>query len=863
MINVKILSKPKNSGSSSSGTSSNVSTSAASYGTGVAKEAKHAVNADLAEEASKLTSDSSDWTTIANKIATAINALADVYLSKQDADSAAGVITFLKGILFGEDGTYGITEEGIATLKDLIVKNLTVTGAAHFFELIIDKVSAAGGQAVWSAAKMTVARVDEVTDDDGNVTGWKLWQRTKDSDGNQIADTWRVGDQALSMTNNLCSGTSYDASNRYWWRKVTAVGGPYDEDESTPLTFEDPSSGESVEGQYIIVDATAAADNSGTPQIGDKVVLLGHQGTSASDYAQRQNAVMICAYNGLDSDLTAPYFVQYSGINDFSLGKDKALSYLAGNGNYVAGELVVIASDGSTSNLSTLAVTANSISAKIGSTAVRNNLIYRSLIGGSPESVSRKIYLEKDQRYIFTANVTCEAIISTDEDITIASGQTFTWEQDTGFYWLEVDAESLEWIQLEKGSIATAWSWSEEDYTMALNNIVSDYTIAGATQGTGTFEVITDEYYGKVLQVTYDNASDLQLSWAYNSDRLTDLSEGDEVSFFVVAKPVSGDDASWGFGGNSETLDKLMATTCSKRQLVNGWYIYYTDFTVGENGIFNSDDAAFWLANMKGTWQIACVGAVKNGVPPIDVILQRKNELDTGIDVERNKITLTANTTEFRNNQGELLTVIDNQGLTSYRVNCINTATGVVVYTINEYNDGLVRRYYPDTGNILSAESFAYDDDGNCIGIVTTYYNNDDDHTVSYIVDQSGTVLSSYSGWSSEQVYYTKDTTAQSQTADTLTANGWLNTYTSNAAGTSGYNGFCVISSPNPLKSTDAVGDQTGFTGCIYSLDVYQKVSPSTGGSESSSLVTGSSYYRTYRRYEDGKLVQSGIITCS
>lgn len=83
-------------------------------------------------------------------------------LSKTDDDKASGVITFLKGILFG-DTNYGIDEKGKANLLSLlsqsinntgkiVTKDLTVSGVLDVFQLVIDKIKAASGGLIISPA---------------------------------------------------------------------------------------------------------------------------------------------------------------------------------------------------------------------------------------------------------------------------------------------------------------------------------------------------------------------------------------------------------------------------------------------------------------------------------------------------------------------------------------------------------------------------------------------------------------------------------------------------------------------------------------------------------------------------------------
>lgn len=99
MIDVKIIRKSK-----AVPTASGISTAITNYGDGTAKEAQHAAKADLATKAeyadkagvsNKLDPDSPDW----EKINSKFQDLSKLFLSKTSADTAAGLITFLKGLV--------------------------------------------------------------------------------------------------------------------------------------------------------------------------------------------------------------------------------------------------------------------------------------------------------------------------------------------------------------------------------------------------------------------------------------------------------------------------------------------------------------------------------------------------------------------------------------------------------------------------------------------------------------------------------------------------------------------------------------------------------------------------------------------
>lgn len=98
---------------------------------GHAAEADHATSADTAQN---LAQDSTDWQTIDQKDAEMLESAKQYadgnFLSKTEADSAAGEITFLNGLKLGLQKLWGITKDGVATLANLVTQALRVNGSA-------------------------------------------------------------------------------------------------------------------------------------------------------------------------------------------------------------------------------------------------------------------------------------------------------------------------------------------------------------------------------------------------------------------------------------------------------------------------------------------------------------------------------------------------------------------------------------------------------------------------------------------------------------------------------------------------------------------------------------------------------------
>ena len=185
-------------------------------------------------------------------------------------------------------------------LSDQITTDyLTVTKAAHFFKLIIDEIKATQGQVIITPAN---AKLDKVENISG---GWRCYFRAKDAHGQEISNSFEVNDQVVCQTFNVATGVSYNVSNKYYWRLITATG-------STTTTI----SGETVDAHYFDLSASDCDLSSMTPSVGDECVQLGNRTDGT-----RQAAIIISAYNSefLDKGLHAPSIVQYAGINNYDL----------------------------------------------------------------------------------------------------------------------------------------------------------------------------------------------------------------------------------------------------------------------------------------------------------------------------------------------------------------------------------------------------------------------------------------------------------------------------------------------------------------------------------------------------------------
>lgn len=208
------------------------------------------------------------------------------------------------------------------TNKDTIkTKNLTVTGSAHFFELIIDKIKAAGGAALFTPADGFDVDLVQKNDNGSYTLYWGSEDDTK-----ARMNMWEINDQAICMSFNQAKvGTSYNVSNKYYWALVTGKN-------VSPVTID------GKKYNYITLSGTVC-DGTLNPEVGDSIAMLGNRGNDTT----RQSAIYISAYSSLDKGLDAPLLAQYRGINDFDLESHRA-SYWSLTDNKFIGNFEV--SDG-------------------------------------------------------------------------------------------------------------------------------------------------------------------------------------------------------------------------------------------------------------------------------------------------------------------------------------------------------------------------------------------------------------------------------------------------------------------------------------------------------------------------------------
>lgn len=216
------------------------------------------------------------------------------YINKQKDDRTPYKVASDRGFEIGEfvsGGSGGIffidPETGQSYLE---VDKIKARMKAIFAELEVAKEKSIGGKFdITPGGGIDISFVEELAD------SYRCYFKAKEEDKGANC-RFVVGDQARCNESNISNGTTQDASNRYYWRLVTAVNN----DES-----------------YIELSKTDCDEGSMAPIAGDTVVQLGNRND-----AERQSAIILSTV-----DAYAPCVTLYNGIDHYSLENKSVVEY--------------------------------------------------------------------------------------------------------------------------------------------------------------------------------------------------------------------------------------------------------------------------------------------------------------------------------------------------------------------------------------------------------------------------------------------------------------------------------------------------------------------------------------------------------
>lgn len=258
------------------------------------------------------------------------------FVSRLLDNTAKGTITwekvqkFLQGIRIGNNTAYSIDANGNVTInllnsadyddatqagfgfykrKDgkygLNVTDISVWGKAYFNNLTIRELSFVGGNLVFSPSAGKIFEVREITDAQGEVTGWKCYLLADDGT-TATTNMFEVDDQVRCETFNIKAGVYENVSNKFYWRKITDVSTDNEEirDSNNNILYD------GKKFSWIVISAIDKAEGSDNPAAGDTIVLMGNRTDT-----NRMSFVVKETYGD-----NAPREVGYTNVHSYTLG---------------------------------------------------------------------------------------------------------------------------------------------------------------------------------------------------------------------------------------------------------------------------------------------------------------------------------------------------------------------------------------------------------------------------------------------------------------------------------------------------------------------------------------------------------------
>lgn len=581
------------------------------------------------------------------------------FLSKEFADVAQEIIRFAKGATFGsEDTKHAITEEGVATLKSLLlgsdglgissdgiatlkevvsaafrsgalgsgfklgdynggsdsyleVDRLLVRKAAEFVKLVIRELQSVGGEIVLSPASMKISKVQFLRAGtlfpDSAPLRYDVYRCSfLTKRGNEeITNPFVVNDLVRCQTFNIKEGTTANAKNRYYWRRVTAVG-----------------------TDYIDILALSGGNyGDSQPEVGDELVQMGNTTDAA-----RQSVLYLSAY-GSDS----PSIKLYKGVNDYTLDGKEIFVVSRDEVYALASMFKLKVKDGDTTKEMTLAE------------LVLNVDGLTSTVSANKQETDRQI-----GKINTTLTQNAESITSLAQKQTNTENKVSKIEQTTDKISLQVETTT----NLKNSIVGSALRpWDEITKITAAHSQKVEITSGG---GVGGSNYATFSASGATVN-TYTGL--------YFKD--VRVSAGKTYVFSVWAKLVSLFDNGAYYsikrfdGGTEGAVVKSGNIYLS----IGGWKLFTATFTVPDgctklllelavrrNGAIDVCRPMIMEGTEYGGWSLSPYDKTEAG--KLESGLKR-----AGIDLEDDTITATANKFMVKNNSGEVTASVNEDGL--------------------------------------------------------------------------------------------------------------------------------------------------------------------------------------------------------
>lgn len=174
-----------------------------------------------------------------------------------------------------------------ADIDHATIRDLFVSGSAHFVELIIDKINSTDGSLILSPAHATITRVEELNG--------LVYCYFPASDGEkEISNDFDIDDLVICQSFNVKQGYNYDVGNKFIWKRVVGKGTVTNDDSDSDIDF--------VKEHYFVVKKTDFSNANYSEymhpstnsefELGDVVCTLGNWTKT-----NRQKAILMTATN--------------------------------------------------------------------------------------------------------------------------------------------------------------------------------------------------------------------------------------------------------------------------------------------------------------------------------------------------------------------------------------------------------------------------------------------------------------------------------------------------------------------------------------------------------------------------------------
>lgn len=554
------------------------------------------------------------------------------FLSKEFADVAQEIIRFAKGATFGsEDTKHAITEEGVATLKSLLlgtdglgissdgiatltelvsqiyksgvngsgfrlgkysdsedsyleVDRLLVRKTAEFIKLVIRELQSVGGEIVLSPASMKISKVDflqkgtllpEYGTYPLRYDVYRCSFLTK-RNGEEITNPFAVNDLVRCQTFNIKEGTTANAKNKYYWRRVTMVG-----------------------TDYIDILALSGGNyGDSQPEVGDELVQMGNTTDTA-----RQSVLYLSAY-GDDS----PSIKLYKSVNDYTLA-GKEIFVVSPDEIYALASMFKLkVKDGSTTKEMTLAELVLNVDGLTSTVATNKQEIENRV--SKIEQTTDKISLQVETTTNLKNCIVGSALRPWDDITKIAAAHS------------------------QKVEITSGGGVGGSNY--------ATFSASGASANTYT------GLYFKDVRVTAGKTYVFSV-WT----KLVSLL--DNGAYYSIKRYDNGTEGAVVKSGNfvpSLNEWKLFTTTFT---VPDGCTQLLLEIAVRKNGAINMCRPMIMEGTEYGGWSLSPYDKTEAG--KLESGLKR-----TGIDIEQDTITATANKFKIQNNSGEVTASVNEKG---------------------------------------------------------------------------------------------------------------------------------------------------------------------------------------------------------